>query len=112
MELISPLRRKDVNLSTLAKRPCGGTKSGPVHFETTPGSRNLISWKITTPSPNGRCIIKVSDSPIEKDMVLVKPLDGSADPSDGSFPCGRTHTAYEAKEIKIPRDLVCDKCIV
>jgi len=98
-------------MSTLAKRPCGGTKAGPVHYETTPGSRNLVAWKIQTASPNGRCIIRVSDSPKEKDMVIAKPTDGSA-ADDGSFPCGRAVTDYEAKEIKIPHDLVCDSCIV
>lgn len=111
MELISPVKRKDMNPSTLAKRPCGGTKAGAVHFETTPGSRNLVSWKVTTPAPNGRCIIKVSDSPKEADMVVAKPTDGSAS-DDGSFPCGRHITDFEAKEIRIPRDLVCDQCLI
>jgi len=53
----------------------------------------------------------VSDSPKEKDMVIAHPTDGSAG-DDGSFPCGRAVTDYEAKEIKIPRDLICDTCII
>ena len=88
MELLSPLKRKDVDVSRLGVRPCGGTKSGAVHYETTLGSRNLVAWRIHTPSPTGRCIIRVSDSPIEANMVIAKPTDGSA-AEDGSFPCGR-----------------------
>jgi len=88
MEMLSPMARKDVSLNTLAKRPCGGTKAGPIHYETTPGSRNLIAWKVQTPAANGHCTIKVSSGTKEKDMILVKPLDGSAG-DDGSFPCGR-----------------------
>ena len=98
-------------MSRLSARPCGGTKSGPVHYETTPGSRNLVAWKIVTPAPNGRCIIRVSDSPKERDMQVAHPTDGSA-ADDGSFPCGREITNYEVKEIKIPRDLICDSCII
>ena len=111
MELLSPLKRKDVDTNRLSARPCGGTKIGPVHYETTPGSRNLVAWKIHSPSATGRCVIKVSDSPLEQDMRIAKPTDGSA-ADDGSFPCGREITSFEAKEIKIPRDLVCDTCII
>jgi len=111
MELLSPLKRKDVDISRLGVRPCGGTKTGAVHYETTPGSRNLVAWRIHTPSLTGRCIIRVSDTPFEANMVIAKPTDGSA-AEDGSFPCGREITNYEAKEIKIPRELVCDTCII
>ena len=113
MELLTPVKRKNVDMSRLGSRPCGATKAGPVHYETTPGSRNLVAWKIHTPAPNGRCIIRVSDSPKEKDMKVALPTDGSANDSlDGSFPCGREVTNYEVKEIKIPRDLICDSCII
>ena len=111
MELLSPLKRKDVDMNRLAVKPCGGTRAGAVHYETTPGSRNMVAWKIHTAAPNGRCRISVSDSPKEKDMKVVMPTDGSAD-SDGSFPCGREVVNYEAKEIKIPRDIVCDSCLI
>ncbi len=110
MELLSPLKRKDVDMSRLAMAPCGGTKLGAVHYETTPGSRNLVAWRILTPSPNGRCLVRVSDSPKERDMRLVRPTDGSA-ADDGTFECGREETSYESKEFKIPRDLICDQCI-
>ena len=111
MELLSPVKRKDVDINRLGMHPCGGTKSGPVHYETTPGSRNLIAWKILTASPNGRCMIRLSDSPREKDMFVIKPTDGSG-ADDGSFECGREVTSYEAKEIKIPRDFTCDTCLI
>ena len=111
MELLSPVKRKDVDMTRLASKPCGGTHMGPVHYETTPGSRNLVAWKIHTASPGGRCIIRVSDSPLEKDMVIARPTDNSA-ADDGSFACGREITNYEAKEIKIPHDLVCDSCLI
>ena len=111
MELLSPLKRKDVDLTKVGMRPCGGTKKGPVHYETTPGSRNIVAWKVDKPSPAGRCIIRVSDSPNEADMIVAKPTDGSA-ADDGSFPCGREVTHYEAKEIRVPREMVCDSCLV
>ena len=111
MELLSPIKRKDVDLNRLGQSPCGATKTGLVHYETTPGSRNMVAWKILTPSPTGRCVIRLSDSPLEKDMVIAKPLDGSAG-DDGSFPCGRETTPFEAKEIKVPKELVCDTCII
>ena len=111
MELLSPIKRKDVDMSLLARSPCGGTKSGPVHYETTPGSRNIVAWRILKASPSGRCMVRVGDSPREGDLKLVKPTDGSAG-DDGSFPCGREVTSYESKEIRIPRDLSCDRCIM
>merc|ERR1719469_28911 len=111
MELLSPLKRKDVDLNLLARAPCGGTKLGPVHYETTPGSRNVIAWRILKASPTGRCIVRVGDTPRDRDMVLIKPTDGSAD-DDGSFPCGREVTSYESIEIRLPRDLNCDQCIM
>jgi len=71
----------------------------------------MVAWRIHTASPSGRCVIRVSDSPLEANMVIAKPTDGSA-AEDGSFPCGREVTSFEAKEIKIPRDLSCDSCII
>lgn len=111
MELLSPLKRKDVDMTRLAKRPCGGTKAGSVHYETTPGSRNIVAWRIHTAAKDGRCSIRVSDSPRESDYQLVLPTDGSAS-DDGTFPCGRDVTPYEAKEFKIPKTLECDSCIL
>ena len=85
--------------------------AGTVHFETTPGSRNMFSWKVIHPSAAGNCTIRVGETPNERDMRVAKPTDGSAN-EDGSFPCGRSETAFEGKEVKLPHDLECDDCIV
>ena len=110
MELLSPIARKDVDQTRLPLKPCGGTRSGTVHFETTPGSRNLFAWKVIHPSPTGNCTIRVGDSPTETALRVVKPTDGSAH-DDGSFPCGRNEGNFESKEVKIPLTLECDDCI-
>jgi hypothetical protein len=39
------------------------------------------------------------------------PLDGSAS-EDGSFPCGRSATEFEAKEVRFPHGISCDACIL
>lgn len=111
MEFLAPITRKDVDVTRLASRPCGGTVAGTVHFETTPGSRNMFSWKVIHPSPTGNCTIRVGDRPTESALRLVKPVDGSAN-EDGWFPCGRTEVLSEGKEVKLPHDLECDDCIV
>jgi len=43
-------------------------------------------------------------------MKELRPLDGSAD-ERGIFPCGRTETVFEVKEVRMPRELNCDSCI-
>ena len=42
---------------------------------------------------------------------MLHPLDGSGD-EKGSFACGRQETNFEAKEVRLPRTLTCDSCIV
>lgn len=42
---------------------------------------------------------------------MLSPLDESGDEL-GWFPCGRQETNFEAKEVRLPRDLSCDACIV
>lgn len=111
MELLSPIGRKDFDLNRTPLKPCGGTNAGTVHFETTPGSRNMFAWKIVHPSPTGNCTVRVGDAPTEAALKLVKPTDGSAH-ENGSFPCGRTEAQYEGKEFKIPATLECDTCVV
>lgn len=44
-------------------------------------------------------------------MQPLRPLDGSADEKH-VFPCGRQESVFEAKEVRIPRDLSCDSCII
>ena len=88
MELVSPIARKGVDQSRLPHKPCGGTLAGAVHFETTPGSRNMFGWKVIHPSHTGNCTLRVGDKPDEKYMRMLLPVDGSAN-EDGAFPCGR-----------------------
>ena len=103
--------RKDYLSANVNTKPCGGTKIGKVHYETTPGSRNLIGWKVLKASPTGTCVLRVADDPRDTVMEVLKLTDGSQD-KDGRFPCGRNETPFEAKEFKLPRDLVCDTCIL
>lgn len=103
------MKRKDVNLNKLAQKPCGGTRIGRAHYETTPGSRNLVSWKVLHPSTSGNCYLRVADTPTDHFDLLHVFGDVNA---DGSFPCGRNVTPLEAKEFRLPKDLVCDNCIL
>lgn len=105
------MTRKDVDNSRLPLKPCGGTTKGGIHFETTPGSRNMFAWKVIHPSHTGNCTIRVGATPDEAALHVVRPTDGSAY-DDGSFPCGRQETQYEGKEVKLPLNLECDDCIV
>lgn len=49
--------------------------------------------------------------PHQSKLHTVYPIDKSADET-GYFPCGRTQTGFEAKEIRFPEDLTCDQCIL
>jgi len=82
-----------------------------VHYETTPGSRNLIGYRVHKESPNGTCFLRVADDPNDKTWEILKLTDGSQ-AEDGSFPCGRNENPFEAKEFVTPRELICDRCIV
>ena len=53
-----------------------------------PGSRNLIGWNVITPSHEGTCKIRIGDTPDERLLQILHPIDGSSN-EDGSFPCGR-----------------------
>jgi hypothetical protein len=49
MKLLTPIERKhDPNwqYGALGVQPCGGVSNGKVHYQTSPGSRNIIGWKI------------------------------------------------------------------
>ena len=84
---------------------------GNVHFMTTPGSKNFVGWKVMHPAINGNCTVRIGDSPDEKHLISMHPLDGSGD-EHGSFPCGRAETKFEGKEFRFPKDMVCDQCIL
>ena len=103
--------RKDYKIDNVNTKPCGNTRIGKVHYETTPGSRNLIGWKVLKASPTGTCVLRVADDPRDMVMEVLTLTDGSQD-KDGRFPCGRNETPFEAKEFKLPRDLICDTCIL
>lgn len=106
------MERKPVGNEIIDRReaPCGGANSvGVVHFATRPGSRNLVGWKVINPAPEGNCSIRLGIGPNENEFVTLYPIDGSAD-DDGTFPCGRVQTPFEAKEFKFPKNFTCDDC--
>jgi len=107
--LLSPKSRKITNYTLLSTPPCGGTADAPVHFIATPGSRNIIGWKVLHPSPTGNCTIRLGEGPNEEDFKVIYPLDHSAN-KKGSFPCGREESGFEGKEIKLPKNFTCDSC--
>ena len=90
MEFLSPISRKGADFSRLSLAPCGGTTAGMIHFETTPGSRNMFSWKVIHPSHYGNCTLRVGEAGATKtsSMTVLHPLDGTGD-ENGVFPCGR-----------------------
>ena len=83
------MRERDPN--KLYLRPCGGTIREPTHFETNPGSKNVIGWTVIERSEVGNCTMKIGSDPEGENMTVLYPLDGSAD-SNGAFPCGRDET--------------------
>ena len=56
-------------------------------------------------------MLRVADDPRDMVMEVLTLTDGSQD-KDGRFPCGSNETPFEAKEFKLPRDLICDTCIL
>ena len=45
-------------------------------------------------------------------MKSLRVLDGTGNVDTNVFPCGRTETNFEAKEVRMPRDFDCDACIL
>ena len=92
--------------------PCGGAKAGRVHFDADAGSKAYVMWRTIHPDLTGNCTIRLgdglTDAPDEFETLF--PLDGSADKTSGKFPCGRTTTSMEGKEIKFPKNMTCDSC--
>lgn len=113
MEFLSPISRKGIDFSRLSLSPCGGSTAGTIHYETTPGSRNMFSWKVVHPSHNGNCTLRVGESGATSTstMTVLHPLDGTGD-ENGVFACGRQEHAFEGKEFKLPVAFECDSCIV
>ena len=135
MELISPIQRYirrgpdlDENNSELDDSryetyteadlnpllyPCGGAKAGRVHFDAEMGSKAYINWRTIHPDDNGMCTLRLGESANDKDYDILYPTDGSGNRENhGKFPCGRNTAAVEGKEIRVPRNLTCDSCIL
>ena len=64
------------------------------------------------PDLYGNCTIRLgdglTDAPNEFEVLF--PLDGSGNKTDGKFPCGRSTTSMEGKEVRFPKNLTCDEC--
>ena len=88
--------------------PCGASDKSFVHYMATPGSKNLVQWKVIHPSSSGNCTVKLGPGGDEDTFIILKPKDGSGN-SKGSFPCGRD-VGYESKEFKFPKNYSCDSC--
>lgn len=136
MKLISPMQRywsrvtpKDSEGNTLydsdgrypeysekdlnpALAPCGGAKTGRVHFDAESGSKAFMFWRTIHPDLYGNCTIRLgdglTDAPNEFEVLF--PLDGSGNKTEGKFPCGRSTTSMEGKEVRFPKNLTCDEC--
>ena len=108
--MIAPIMR-DGDPKLLGQAPCGGTSRLPVHYESNPGSKNVIGWTTIERAENGNCTMKIGTAPDGSDFDVLIPLDGSADDS-GSFPCGRDETPFEGKQVRFPKTLDCDSCIL
>ena len=135
MKLISPMQRywsrvtpKDSEGNTLydsdgryqeykesdlnpALAPCGGAKAGRVHFDADAGSKAFIMWRTIHPDLDGNCTIRLGDGLTDsaEEFEVLMPLDDSAN-VEGKFPCGRSTTSMEGKEVKFPKNLTCDEC--
>jgi hypothetical protein len=130
MKLISPMQRytsrvtpKDADGNAISTddgeedtavnpktEPCGGQKSGRVHFDAESGSKAFIAWKTLHPDETGNCTIRLGNGNIASNLQVLKPLDGSGKKTKGTFPCGRSESFEEGKEIKFPGNMSCDHC--
>jgi len=113
MEMITPMPRSGYqSIGTPSGSVCSGTTRGLTHYEGIQNGRSLIGWRVSQPSPTGNCTIRITDSPSDSKMKSLRPLDDSGNTDTNVFPCGRTETNFEAKEIRLPRDFDCDACIL
>ena len=56
------------------------------------------------------CTIRLGEDATDKEYDVLAPTDGSGG-KNGSFPCGRSE-GQDGKEIKFPKNLTCDSCIL
>ena len=62
MQMMTPMGRAPQDgwmKNLLPQQPCGGVNNGFVHFQSMPGSRNLIGWNVAVPSKDGTCKIRI-----------------------------------------------------
>jgi hypothetical protein len=57
--------------------PCGGQKSGRVHFDAESGTKAFIAWKTLHPDETGNCTIRLGNGNIASNLTVLYPLDGS-----------------------------------
>ena len=92
--------------------PCGGAKAGRVHFDAEMSSKVYINWRTLHPDDKGMCTLRLGESANDKDYDILYPTDGSGRANGGKFECGRATLAIEGKEVRLPRNLTCDSCIL
>merc|ERR1719198_1781794 len=49
----------------LGEQPCGGVPNGFVHYHAMPGSRNIVGWRVDSPSNSGNCTVRIGDVPMK-----------------------------------------------
>lgn len=59
LALVDPKPRSFSNYSKVNAAPCGGSEKSFVHYMATPGSRNFIQWKVSHPSVDGNCTVRI-----------------------------------------------------
>ena len=59
LSLVDPKPRSFSNYSLINAPPCGGSTKSFVHYMATPGSRNFIQWKVSHPSVDGNCTVRI-----------------------------------------------------
>lgn len=111
LDVVSPMPRQEYRNISTPVGFCGGSNRGFTHYEAIQNGRTLVGWRVDQASPTGNCSIRISDVPRESSMIHLRPLDGSGN-DKGWFPCGRIETNFEGKEVRIPRDIECDACIL
>mgnify|MGYP000937757871 CR=1 FL=1 len=91
-------------------QPCGGFKSGRVHFDAEVSSKIFVAWKTVHPDVAGNCTIRIGSGDSQGGFNVIQPVDGSGMKTKGKFPCGREERAYDGKLIKLPFNMTCDDC--
>ena len=86
--MVEPKVRVFANTSLINSDPCGKSDKSYVHYMATPGSKNLVQWKVLHPSVSGNCTVRIGPGGDDDGFIILKPKDGSGN-NKGAFPCGR-----------------------